>query len=257
MDWSRTKTILIWAFLLLDLFLLYQVYVTRISLWNDKEVAQSEKWNTELYLNQQNITLDTEVPQDTPAMSNLDAEYVGINPISLHEISELQATVEKMALAAKLNPPMQIRGQLNPQELLRQIGPRLIYSDQYVADPYQSNQARLLYWQVYDKMPVFVAPLEMYLDNGAVLGYRQTFFHLRKQQGERQVISGYAALRSLVDKQIITPGERIENVSLGYYGSYDADIQTLVPVWRVVHDGKWHFVNAITGALERPMVTQR
>lgn len=42
MDWSRTKTILIWAFLLLDLFLFYQVYVTRISLWNDKEVAQEK-----------------------------------------------------------------------------------------------------------------------------------------------------------------------------------------------------------------------
>ncbi|WP_025846296.1 two-component system regulatory protein YycI [Brevibacillus agri] len=257
MDWSRTKTILIWAFLLLDLFLFYQVYVTRISLWNDKEVAQGEKWNMELYLNQQNIALDTEVPQETPEMAYLDAEYVGISPINLLELPGIQATVEKMSLAARLDPPIQIRGQLTPNELLSQIGPRLMYAEQYGPDSYQSNQSRLLYWQVHEKMPIFVAPLEVYLENGAILGYRQTFFHVREQKGGRQVISGYKALLSLVEKQIIQPGERIENVSLGYYGSYDADIQALAPVWRVVHDGKQHFVNAFTGALERAMVTQR
>lgn len=257
MDWSRTKTILIWAFLLLDLFLGYQVYVTRSSFWSDKDVAQSDKWDMELYLKQQNISLVTEVPQETPEMSYLNAEYVGINPLSLQEMSGLTATMEKMSLAAKLTPPLQIRGQITPNELLRQIGPRLMYAEQYTADMYQSNQERLLYWQIYEKMPVFVAPLEVYLDNGAILGYRQTFFTMRKQEGERQVISGYTALRSLVDKQIIAPGERIESVSLGYYGSYDADIQALAPVWRVIHDGKQHFVNAFTGALERPMVTQR
>ncbi|GED33962.1 MULTISPECIES: two-component system regulatory protein YycI [Brevibacillus] len=258
MDWSRTKTILIWAFLLLDLFLGYQVYVTRISFWNNQDVAQGDKWDMELYLKQQNIALMTEVPQDTPEMSYLNAEYIGINPLSLQDMPGLTATMEKMSLAAKLNPPLQIRGQITPTELLRQIGPRLMYSEQYTADMYQSNQGRLLYWQVYQKMPVFVAPLEVYLENGSILGYRQTFFHIRKQEGGgRQVISGYTALRSLVDKQIILPGERIESVSLGYYGSYDADIQALAPVWRVIHDGKQHFVNAFTGALERPMVTQR
>ncbi|MFD2368905.1 two-component system regulatory protein YycI [Brevibacillus sp. GCM10020057] len=257
MDWSRTKTILIWAFLLLDLFLGYQVYVTRISLWNDQDVAQGDRWDMELYLKQQNIALLTEVPQDTPEMSYLDAVYVGISPLSLQEMAGLTATMEKMSLAVKLGPPQQIRGQVTPNELLRQLGPRLIYADQYMADMYQSNPGRLLYWQMYEKMPVFVAPLEVYLQDGTILGYRQTFFHMRKQEGGRQVISGYTALRSLVDKQIIQSGERIESVSLGYYGSYDADIQALAPVWRVIHDGKQHFINAFTGALERPMVTQR
>ncbi|GIO07819.1 hypothetical protein J31TS6_38470 [Brevibacillus reuszeri] len=259
MDWSRTKTILIWAFLLLDLFLGYQVYEARISFWSDKEVAQGEKWSMELYLTQQNITLATEIPQDTPEMMNLNAEYVGINPISLQELPGLEATVEKMALAAKLDPPLQFRGQITPNEILRQIGPRLMYGDQYSADMNRSNQTRLLYWQMYNKMPVFVAPLEVYLDNGSILGYRQTYFYIREQPGGRQgqVLSGYSALRSLVEKQVIQPGERIESVSLGYFGSYDADVQTLAPVWRVIHDGKSHYVNAFTGGLERQVVSQR
>lgn len=253
MDWSRTKTILIWAFLLLDLFLGYQVYVTRISTWNGQEITQSDKWELELYLNQQNISLETEVPQDTPEMHYLKAEYLGINPFHMQELPGVEATLEKMSLTATLTPPMRINGQIVPSDLLRQLGPLLMYADQYAADLYQSSQSRLLYWQTYENRPVFIAPLEVRLDKGNILGYRQTYLHLREQQGVRQVISGYTALRSLVEKQIILPGGRIESVSLGYYGSHDADIQSLVPVWRVIHDGKIHFVNAFTGALERPM----
>lgn len=257
MDWSRTKTILIWAFLLLDLFLGYQVYATNSSFRNGKDVAQAERWDMELYLKQQNISLATEVPPDTPEMSYLNAEYVGFNPIALQEMQGVEATMEKMSLAAKLDPPLSIRGQITPNELLRQLGPHMMHADQYTADLFQSSQARLLYWQMFEKMPVFVAPLEVYLKNGSILGYRQTYFQLRAHEGGRQVISGYTAIRSMVDKQMIQPGERIESVSLGYYGSYDADVQALVPVWRVIHDGKQHFVNAFTGAVERPMVTQR
>jgi len=256
LDWSKTKTILIWAFLLLDLFLGYQVYVTRISGWSDQELTRTDKGEMEMYLNQQNITLATEVPQETPEMSKLQAEFLGINPFHMKELPGVKATMEKMALSAELIPPIQIHGQIVPNELLRQLGPLLMYAEQYTADLYQSNQSRLLYWQTYEKMPVFVAPLEVSLDTGGISGYRQTYFQLREEDGARQVISGYKAIRSLVEKQIIGPGERIESVSLGYYGSYDADIQSLAPVWRVIHDGRLHFVNAFTGAVERQLVTE-
>ena len=253
MDWSRTKTILIGAFLLLDLFLGYQVYVTRIDSWSGQEITQSDIGEVELYLSEHDITLETEVPQETPEMSYLQAEYLGINPFQTHEQPGVEATLEKMSLVATLNPPLKIKGQIVPDDLLRQLGPLLMYGEEYDADLYQSSQSRLLYWQTYGKRPVFVAPLEVFLDKGVIPGYSQTYLHLREQEGVRQVISGYTALRSLVEKKIILPGERIESVSLGYYGSHEADIQSLVPAWRVIHDGKIHFVNAFTGALERPI----
>ncbi|CAM5798028.1 two-component system regulatory protein YycI [Brevibacillus borstelensis] len=255
MDWSKTKTILIWAFLLLDVFLGYQVYATRGGYWQNPEASQSEKWEMDDYLRQHNVTLDAEVPSDTPDMTYLNAEYVGIGALELQGMAGIDATLEKMALAARLKPPIAINGQITPNELLRQIGPRMMYSDQYTADLYQSNQGRLLYWQVYDKVPIFIAPLEVYLADGSILGYRQTYLNIRSQGTSRPIISAYKAIRSLVEKQVIHPGERIENVTLGYYGSYDAEIQGLAPVWRIIHDGKQHFVNGFTGAQERPLVT--
>jgi regulatory protein YycI of two-component signal transduction system YycFG len=253
MDWSRTKTILIAAFLLLDLFLGYQVYETRINSWSGQEIVQSDKGEVELYLSEHEISLETEVPRETPEMGYLHAEYLGINPFHSQEHPGIEAKLEEMSLVVTLDPPLQIKGQILPNDLLRQLGSLLMYKEEYGADLYQSSQGRLLYWQTYGKRPVFVAPLEVYLDKGNIVGYSQTYLHLRELEGARKVISGYTALRSLVEKKIILPGERIESVSLGYYGSYDADIQSLVPAWRVIHDGKIHFVNAFTGALERPI----
>jgi regulatory protein YycI of two-component signal transduction system YycFG len=256
-DWSRAKTILIWAFLLLDLFLGYQVYASRMQHWQGAEAIDGSKWDIELYLKQLNITMDTDVPNETPEMKYLNVEVPGINALALQDIPGISVSVEKTALAAKLKPPMPVRGEMSPGELLRQLGTRMLHANEYAADLIQSRPGRLVYLQQYDKLPLFVAPLEIYFENGAVDSYRQTYFHIRSQGSGRQVISAYTAIRSLVEKQIILPGEKIQNVQLGYYGYYDADIQVLAPVWRVIHDGKLHYVNAFTGAIERPVVSEK
>jgi regulatory protein YycI of two-component signal transduction system YycFG len=256
-DWSRAKTILIWAFLFLDLFLGYQVYASRMQHWQNAESVDGSKWEIELYLQQLNITLAAEVPKETPEMRNLNVEVQGLNMFALQDIPGIKVSLEKMALAAKLEPPMRVRGEMTPAELLRQLQPRMLHANEYTFDPSQSGGQRLVYLQQYDKLPLFVAPLEVYFENGAIHSYRQTYFHIRSQGSGRQVISAYTALRSLVEKQIIAPGEKIENVQLGYYGYYDADIQVLAPVWRVIHDGKLHYVNAFTGAIERPVVSEK
>ncbi len=258
MDWSRAKTILIWAFLLLDLFLGYQVYASRMEHWQNTEAVQGDKWDIELYLRQMNIQLQAVVPQETPEMKYLNVQFSGVNALALQDVPGIKVTVERTALLAKLEPPIPIRDQSNPAEILRQLNPRLLHGDQYVPDVYYSSSNQLKYLQLHDKLPLFVAPLEVTIENGAVRHYRQTYFHIRSQGSGRQVISAYSALRSLVEKQMILPGEKIENVALGYYGyHYDADIQVLAPVWRVIHDGKQHFVNAFTGAVERPMASDK
>ena len=73
MDWSKTKTILIWAFLMLDVFLGYQVYATRGGYLQSPQASQAEKWEMRDYLSQHNITLDAEVPTETPDMTLLNA----------------------------------------------------------------------------------------------------------------------------------------------------------------------------------------
>lgn len=257
MDWSRAKSILIWAFLFLNLFLGYQVFASRTEQWTNTEAVESDKWNLELYLRQQNITLVVELPQETPEMKYLNVKYMGLDALSLQDMPGIKITQDKSSIYSQLVPPMVLRDQTSPDDLLRQLTQRLLHAEQYQVDPFSSSRESLLYWQLHEKRPLYVAPLVISIQNGLVRSYHQTYLHIRSQGSGRQIISAHTALRSLVEKEMIHPGDKIENVTLGYYGyHYDADIQVLAPVWRfVVNGGKTHYINAFTGAVERPLDT--
>ncbi len=253
MDWSKAKTILIWAFLLLDLFLGFQVYTTRSQQWMNTDGQKSESWDLDLYLKQQNITLLTEIPQETPEMKYLNVEYLGFAGLFNQPMPGQRITLEKTAISSVFQQPVPIHDIKNLDDVLRELGERVMNADNYHSDAYLSTKDKLTYWQMHGKYPLFVAPLELFLENNTVKKYRQTYLHIRNQGSGRQVISAYTALRSLVENEIIKPGEKIESASLGYYGYYyDAEIQVLAPVWRFIHDGKTHYINGLTGAIERP-----
>ncbi len=251
MDWSRAKTILIWAFLFLDLFLGYQVYASRTQQWMDTDAVAGGTREIEAFLAQHNIVLQAEIPQQTPDMNYLNVEYSGFQAMVPKEMPGQQVTMEKTAVSVRFTQPIPVL-QKNPAELLRLISQRVVSADQYQPDLHLSGRERLVFWQMHERVPLFVAPLEVYLKNGTAVGFHQTYVHIRNQGSGRQVISAATALRSLVEKEVIQPGERIEDVSLGYYGhTYDADIQVLAPVWRFIHNGEVHYVNGFTGAVEK------
>ncbi|MGD8190527.1 two-component system regulatory protein YycI [Brevibacillus ginsengisoli] len=258
MDWSKAKTVLIWAFLLLDMFLGYQVYASRTQHWMDHEVNSGQASDVESYLASKQITLQVEVPQETREMNYINVEYLGFDSLMAKEMPGQQITLEKNGLVSKFVPPIPAPDRKNPDEFLRQINQKIMYSNQYRQDIRLLQGNKMLFWQIYDGIPVYVAPLEIYLKNDMAIGYRQTYVQIRNQGAGRQVISAYTALRSLVDKELIQSGEKITDVELGYFGhEYDADLQVLAPVWRFIHNGKIHFVNGFTGAIEQPLTEKR
>lgn len=253
MDWSRAKTILIWAFLVLDLFLAWHVYTTRTRLWTAPDVVQGEAANLETYLAGKGISLAAEVPQETPVMTYLNVEYQWFPAEGMKELPGQQLTLEQNGIVSRFLQPIPVPDGKNQDDLLKVLSQRVMHAEQYRHDPVMTRAGRLVFWQMYEKRPLFVAPLEVYVEDGRAVGYRQTLVQIRNLGTGRQVISAYVALRSLVDKEIIQDGERIEDVSLGYYGhTYDANIQVLAPVWRIVHSGQVHYVNGFTGIVERP-----
>ncbi len=258
MDWSRAKTVLIWAFLFLDLFLGYQVYASRTQHWMDQEVDAGQASDLSMYLAQKQITLQVEIPQETREMNYVNAEYLGFDTLMAKEMPGQQITLENTAIVSKFAQPIPANDRKNPDEFLRQISQRVLYANQYRQEIRIPQTDKILFWQIYDGIPVYVAPLEVRLKNGMAIGYRQTYVQIHNQGSSRQVISAYTALRSLVDKEIIQSGEKITDVELGYYGhEYDADFQILAPVWRFIHNGKIHYVNGFTGAIEQPLTEKR
>ncbi|WP_019120872.1 two-component system regulatory protein YycI [Brevibacillus massiliensis] len=239
MDWSRAKSILICAFLFLDLFLGYQVYVSRTEQWVDSDTVKNGVEST-AFLAQHHISLKVDIPQETPEMNYVNVEYLDADPITAH-----------------LAQPIQLNLSKNPDDFLRQMSQKVVHAEQYRLDHYLLGKGEIMFWQSHDGVPIYIAPLEVKVEKGMATGYKQTYLHVHNQGDNRQVISAYTALRSLVEKEIITANEQVEDVTLGYYGhEYDAVVQVLAPVWRIIHNGKIHYVNAFTGAVERPLEAQ-
>jgi regulatory protein YycI of two-component signal transduction system YycFG len=162
-------------------------------------------------------------------------------------------TLQKTEIVSYFNQPLPASDVKNLDDWLQGMDQRVMYANFYHPDKLLSNKDKLYYWQYHGRFPLFVAPLEFTIEDNLVKKYKQTYVHIRNQGSGRQVISAYTALRSLVENEIIKQGEKIEDVTLGYYGYYyDADIQVLAPVWRFIHDGKTDYINGFTGAIERP-----
>ncbi|UFJ40416.1 two-component system regulatory protein YycI [Brevibacillus humidisoli] len=255
MDWSRAKSILIGAFLLLDLFLGYQVYASRTQQWSDVQQVQKGAGDIELLLDQRNIALKVEIPEEVRQMQYVHVEYLSTDSFGKHPLpTDQHITISDSLITARFDQPIQLNDSTNAAELLRELQKRVMYADQYQPDKYYTERGLLRYWQQYEGLPIFVAPLELFVQRESVIGYQQSYLRIRNHGSGRQVISAYTALRSLLEKQLIRNGETIEDVTMGYYGhEYDADIQVLAPIWRIIHDGKIDYVNAFTGAVERPL----
>lgn len=255
MDWSRAKTILIAAFLLLDLFLGYQVYATRTQQWTEMEMIRKGAGNIEILLDERNIKLDVEIPEDTPQMQYVHVEYLSLAVLKSQPLpSDQQMMFSDSLILARFAQPIPLKESQNAAELLRELRNRVMYADQYQPDAYYTKRGIFRYWQQYEGLPIFVAPLELHVQQESIIGYRQSYLRIRNHGDGRQVISAYTALRSLLEKQLVQNGETIEDVTLGYFGhEYDADVQVLAPIWRIIHDGKTDYVNAFTGAAERPL----
>jgi regulatory protein YycI of two-component signal transduction system YycFG len=251
MDWSRAKTILIVTFLLLDLFLGYEV----VSSFNrDIETAPRGELipsSLEEFLKTRNIVLETEIPSETPEMNYVNIRFTSFAH-HLQKLTGQEIGQQGVGVMIKFNEPILLANFVNKMEILKSLEPYAAYVQDYVYDAQRSSSYLQRYMQQYGKYPIFSAALEVFTERNHVLGYRQVHVQIVNQGKGRKIIPAFTAVRTLLDNGYIRYGEKITGVSVGYYGHmYDADIQVLAPVWRVVHTEGIQYVNGITGAIEQ------
>jgi regulatory protein YycI of two-component signal transduction system YycFG len=251
MDWSRAKTILIVTFLLLDLFLGYQVIMSQN---RDIETAPQGELipsSLEELLKTRNIKLDTEIPSETPEMNYVNVRFTSF----AHHLQTLTGQIlgqQGVGVMVKFNEPVPLSNFVNKTEMLKSLEPYAAYARDYVFDAKRSSSTVQRYVQKYGKYVIFSAPLEIVLAQDRMIGYKQIHVQIVNQGTGRKIIPAFTAVRTLLDNGYIRYGEKILDVSIGYYGHmYDADIQVLAPVWRVVHSEGVHYVNGLTGAVEQ------
>lgn len=255
MNWSRTKSIFIVAFLILNSFLGYQLWEKMQT--KQFELAQLSESSLEELLALRQITIDTELQAEQAKMSQLNAQFV-MNLGELEKLERQNIIFQDHLLQSQFHEPIMLEPEWKLESFQQQVmDPYVLWSEQYRLDQWFADGIHFL--QTVEGRPIFVGGLRFLVEQEEegvqVLGYDQVYFQVVNTGTKQPIISSYTSIRTLLDNQAIPPYSTITGVELGYYGQiYEVESQVLTPAWRIMieteESTRMIYVNAITGAIE-------
>lgn len=278
MDWSRAKTILIFIFLALNIFLIYNMAAEESKVIT---IAQKDILDVQSILQKNNIILKAQVPNKISPKSFLkieDASYkendlvknfLGGSQGAQKVAASGVTTYKKGLMSLEIYPNKKIVFTNEPNDNIKGFSQKEIenYAESYL--------------KAKDMFPMYAQESGFILsDGGYELKYKQVFHDNEifpsymdiklSDKGITKIESLWFSPVGFIDdaKDIKTPLEElfvfakdvenkdkitIDDISLGYYLSDDIQNASVsaVPAWRIkVSDGYTYYYNAYEGYLE-------
>ncbi|WP_026695844.1 two-component system regulatory protein YycI [Peribacillus kribbensis] len=254
MDWNKTKTIFIIVFLILDIFLAYQLIVKRIS--NEYDVLTESKFEDELKDN--GIKYD-KIPQSTLNESRTDKYIIGKSRVFKKEdligLKDQKLTVNQTSLYSTFKVPYKVNDPSDKQEIEKFVNENIQFGEEYSFWTYSKKTNTITFYQSYKDKPLFNnqnAEINLYLNKqNQIYAYSQTYLSSIKEFKEKeQMMPAIKAIETLFDKGMIKEKSKIVKAEQGYYMMVPlkTSSQVLTPAWQIVLDNKKDFyVNALEG----------
>ncbi|SDX29480.1 Two-component signal transduction system YycFG, regulatory protein YycI [Marininema mesophilum] len=239
MEWSKAKSILIMAFLALNIFLASQLFNARTEQSQDDQATNTQEELNEI-ATEADITILGKTPAEPPQVNSLKG-----SPVSFKEpwTNDTDGT-----WVQTFDPPLTVSG--DREKTLNRYIDSL---DNYVFQPDESNDKRQVYYQRYGKNLIFDGKIEAKWKNkNHLTSLRQSLFKVESQNGaKRPGVAATTTLINLIEKGQIQKKETVTNIQLGYHSqSYDKKVRILQPMWRIQTKKHTFFVNAFNGAIE-------
>lgn len=246
MDWSRAKTIMIVSFLLLNVLLGYQQWSKRADHTSSTTDNADLVQETTKLLNAQRIKVETQIPIETPKLSQLTGK-----------LSDKFRNSTKVSFQKSIpySGGLLVRNTL--RDVMQQIGIEHIAS--YKVDTTLSKQGEIVYLQTVDEYPLFEYAVTLYESGNEITGYKQSYIEVQSggDPREQRVISAYTAIRRLAENGFLPEGSIIQDIRMGYQGQrFDSDTQYMLPFWRIsTRAGESYYVQAFTGEVLEGQLT--
>ncbi|MGR3766320.1 two-component system regulatory protein YycI [Rossellomorea sp. NS-SX7] len=259
MDWSKTKTIFIVVFLILNIFLL-SIFIKKIS---EPEILADT--NTQQSLDSYNITYPADLSsasKETINETNISAKTRKFTDEDKKSLNNQEVRIlNDNTLYSTLDEPYSLGEKLSEDELQEKLRAFMaeytIDGDQYAFRNYDKENLTISYNQTYNEKPLFhngSAEIVFELNNeNEIVSYKQTMLEDIKAFGEkRRIITPLESLQILADSNQIEPDSEIVNFKPGYSTDVPiSDYQVLTPTWRFVveKEDKKHdlYFNAFDG----------
>jgi regulatory protein YycI of two-component signal transduction system YycFG len=250
MDWSRIKTIFIISFLLLDIYLAYQLISTRDEANYEfmKEASLEEK------LKNDDITYSG-LPQELVKERYVSVRQKVFKPedLSPNQVQKLGSS-EGAIITGYLENPVKLTGKFNSDEFMAAVRNDIKHADQYRFWEKNDDEGTITYYQQYEGKTMYHnlnAKLTFYInEQNEVDTFEQTFLEVIEElSDEQEVLAPLSAIETLYKRGFLKPRTEITKVELGYSTLVQLTAsQVLAPTWRIVVNGEENlFVHAFEG----------
>ncbi|WP_219834651.1 two-component system regulatory protein YycI [Paenibacillus sp. R14(2021)] len=233
MDWGRAKSVLIIAFLLLNLVLGYQLWSNiREGLRTSTDVSDLRP-ETQALMKEKQIKLGTSIPSETPELRDLT-----------YRVKAKLGKAERHVLKV----PVDSKVVFVQKELQASLGGIIPELDQYTFGA--DRDSEFVFYRMADGNPMFDVKLELFYSNQKIIAYKQDLITLLPppKSAPQSVLPATKVVTSLIENQL-PYGAVIKDIKLGYHGQiFNSDTQVSAPTWRVLlEDGGQYYMNAISG----------
>ncbi|MGG1314085.1 MULTISPECIES: two-component system regulatory protein YycI [Cohnella] len=234
MDWGRTKSVLILAFLLLNMLLGYQLWLN----WQER-IDSAVDWTslppeTQQVMQEKSIKVEAQIPTETPAMQEITYKLER----------------EGSGNVIPIDPPRDSRIVFVEQELKQELGGIIPDLDKYRYDNWASREGVFVLDRTEGGRPIFDVQLELHYSNQKINGYTQDIISILPSEGgsAQKVLPAAKVVKNLIENYL-PAGSIIKEIQLGYHGQtiFDSETQVAAPSWRVLlEDGEVYYVHAIS-----------
>ncbi|KKC48331.1 MULTISPECIES: two-component system regulatory protein YycI [Paenibacillus] len=251
MDWGRAKSVLILAFLLLNMLLGYQLWMdVRERLQPNNTVAGLSP-DTLAAMKSKGIELTGGIPKETPELQNLTYRYVDMD--ADEQNGDASGGEAQGGEITELQTPVDSRVVFDPKELSKALGGVIPEIGKYDLDTAVYDDRKFVLYRMAEGRPMFNVRLELYYSNQRITGYRQQRIELlpsEQQSPPQSVLPASKVIRTEIIERYVPEHAVIKEIRLGYKEGqlFDSETQVSTPSWRILmEDGSVIYLQAYSG----------
>ncbi|MGA9467218.1 MAG: two-component system regulatory protein YycI [Exiguobacterium marinum] len=266
MDWSKAKTILIFAFLALNIYLLFQLLTET---WAT-EVVTNDNTSIAQILDQRNVD-----PAKLPRMGRDigyltgSSEEMSAAMITKNREAQLATTLDNMQLEVELKQPVPLDAKDLRTTASTFVAEYVPFGSEYAYWRYDESTKQIAFVQTFEENKIFSTPevegdTEMYIGPSLILiqlneafevtDYKQR--HLKNLSSKTQddlVLTASEAISQLASRKYFQPNQEMRAINTGFYSlplDSSGSLIIMPPLWSIGIDDQVYFVNAIDGTVE-------
>lgn len=248
MDWGRAKNVLIYAFLVLNLLLCYQLWMDLRDQASANLDFTSLSAETQAVMEQKGIRVLCPIPAATPQLPDITYTY------SREEQNDPPAPLKEPIDSGLMYSSF--------TELSNELQGQIPDIANYRFDSQESEVGKFVLHPLVDnKYSLFGVRLELINSNQKIVAYRWPKIEIGASSSEdkdvQKVLPASQALSSLIEKYF-PANSVVKEIELGYYGElFNSESQVASPMWRfMLENGSAYYVDAISADIISPKTTE-